>query len=327
MTCAARIFFALALMLAVGPLHGAARLPDPRPPLTGREYVRLEDWARANQFQIRRFSDKNLQLSNRLARLNVTVNSADAQINGVAVRLAQPVAVRNGVVAISQLDVDKTFGPVIRPPANPPGGRVQTICLDPGHGGNDTGERAGGVEEKKYTLLLAQELAAQLTRAGFKVYLTRTRDTKVELADRTGIAHWRKADLFIALHFNSSPSDRNGVKGIETYCLTPAGATSSNAQGEGDTRRLKANGNDEKNMQLAYQLQKSLVRGLAAEDRSVKRARFQVLREADMPAVLIEGGFLSHPVEQKRILDPAYRRRMAAAIVEGILAYKRTVKG
>ena len=121
--------------------------------------------------------------------------------------------------------------------------------------------------------------------------------------------------------------NRSEVRGVETYCLTPAGAASSNAQGEGDTHWLKANGNDEKNMQLAYQLQKSLVRGLSAEDRGVKRARFQVLREAAMPAVLIEGGFLSHPAEQKRILDPAYRRQMARAIVDGILAYKRTVKG
>jgi N-acetylmuramoyl-L-alanine amidase len=121
--------------------------------------------------------------------------------------------------------------------------------------------------------------------------------------------------------------DLNEVKGIETYCLTPAGATSSNAQGEGDTRWFKANGNDEKNMLLAYQLQKSMVRELPVEDRGVKRARFQVLREATMPAVLIEGGFLSHPIEQKKILDAAYRRQLARAIVDGILAYKKTVRG
>ena len=327
MKCAARIFFVLLLALTAGPERSEARLAERRPQFTGREYVRIQDWARANQFQIRWLGDKTLELSNRIARVTLTVNSSDAQINGVAVRLSYPVAMRSGGVAVSQLDLDKAFGPVIYPPANKPGFKISTICLDAGHGGNDAGERSGSIEEKKYTLLLAKELQDQLTRAGFKIVMTRTTDTYVDRFDRTDIARRRKSDLFICLHFNSSPADRNEVRGVETYCLTPAGTTSSNAQGEGDTRWLSANGNDEKNMQLAYQLQKSLVRSLSAEDRSVKRARFQVLREAAMPAVLIEGGFLSHPAEQKRILDPAYRRQMARAIVDGILAYKRAVKG
>ena len=326
MNFAARIFFVLILMVAAGPQRSAARMLERRPQFTGREYVRVENWARANQFQIHWLGDKALELSNRTARLTLTVNSADAQINGVAVRLAFSLALRGGGVAISQLDLDKTFGPVLHPPANKPGFKINTVCLDAGHGGNDTGERSGGIEEKKYTLLLAKELQDQLTRAGFKVVMTRTTDTRMELSDRTDIARRRKADLFVALHFNTWPGDRNEVRGVETYCLTPAGTTSSNAQGEGDTRWLKANGNDEKNLLLAYHLQKSLVRGLAVEDRGVKRARFQVLREAAMPAVLIEGGFLSHPAEQKRILDPAYRRQMARAIVDGLLAYKKTVK-
>jgi N-acetylmuramoyl-L-alanine amidase len=290
--------------------------------------VRLEDWARLNQFQIRWLDrEKILQLSNRLTRITLVVNSSDAQINGVQVRLSFPVALRNGTVELSQLDLGKTFDPVLYPPANKPGIKIKTICLDPGHGGNDMGEHVGGIQEKKYTLLLSQELSSQLTRAGFNVVMTRTKDTKPELSDRTEIARRRKADLFICVHFNSSPVDLNEVKGIETYCLTPAGATSSNAQGEGDTRWFKANGNDEKNMLLAYLLQKSMVRELPVEDRGVKRARFQVLREATMPAVLIEGGFLSHPIEQKKILDAAYRRQLARAIVDGILAYKKTVRG
>lgn len=328
MKIAARIFLLLLLALLAEPARGAARMPERRPQFTGREYIRLQDWARANQFQIHWLNDKTVQLNNRLAHLTLTVNSADARINGVAVRLAFPVSVRSGAVVISQLDLEKTFGPVLYPPTNKPGFKINTICLDAGHGGNDSGEHVGGIEEKKYTLLLAKELQDQLTRAGFKVVMTRTADTRTELSDRTETARRRQADLFLALHFNSSPSDRNEVRGVETYCLTAAGASSSNAQGEtGDTRQLKANGNDGKNMLLAYQVQKSLVRALAVEDRSVKRARFQVLREADMPAILIEGGFLSHPAEQRKILDSQYRRQMARAIVEGILAYKKTVNG
>jgi N-acetylmuramoyl-L-alanine amidase len=323
----ARIFL-LASVLALTPMPGRAYQPPRRPASSAPTYLRLEYWARANQFQIRWITrDKTLQLSNRLARIVLTVNSADAQINGVETRLCFPVAIRNGAPSVSDLDLEKTFGPIFYPPQNKPGIKIKTICLDAGHGGNDMGEHVGGVQEKKYTLLLAKEISDQLARAGFKVVMTRMSDARVELSERTEIARRRRADLFVALHFNSSPSDRTQVKGIETYCLTPAGAFSSNAQGEGDTRWLSANANDEKNMLLAHQLQKSLTRELSVEDRGVKRARFQVLREATMPAVLIEGGFLSHPAEQKRIVDPNYRRQMARAIVDGILAYKKIVKG
>ena len=83
---------------------------------------------------------------------------------------------------------------------------------------------------------------------------------------------------------------------------------------------------DDWNVLLAYQLQKSLVNDLPANDRGLRRARFAVLRTAEMPAVLIEGGFLSDPVEQKKIADPKYRDEMAAAIVRGVLAYRHAVE-
>jgi N-acetylmuramoyl-L-alanine amidase len=83
---------------------------------------------------------------------------------------------------------------------------------------------------------------------------------------------------------------------------------------------------NEKNLFLAYQVQKSLTRNLDCEDRGVRRARFEVLREAVMPAILIEAGFLSHPVEGRKILDSAYRREIARAIVEGLLSYKHRVE-
>jgi N-acetylmuramoyl-L-alanine amidase len=73
-------------------------------------------------------------------------------------------------------------------------------------------------------------------------------------------------------------------------------------------------------------MQKALTRNLAAEDRGVRRARFAVLRDAVMPAVLIEAGFMSHPAEGRKIFTSAYRQKMARAIVEGLLAYKRAVE-
>jgi N-acetylmuramoyl-L-alanine amidase len=299
---------------------------------TGRDYVRLGDWARANEFAVRWVDrDRTLQLSNRSAQLVFNADphsdSRKATINGVTVWLALPLLDQNSNARISQLDLEKTLAPVLTPPANRAGAKVRTICLDPGHGGTDPGFLVGAQQEKKYTLLLAQEVRDRLQRAGFDVVLTRSTDIKVPLESRPAYARQRAADLFVSLHFNAIEEARNEVRGVEIFCCTPAGATTTNARGEGDTGWAAGNRNDEKNFLLAYQMQKSFVKSLQVQDRGVKRARYRVLREATMPAILIEGGFMSHPAEGKKIFDPAYRRQMAQAIVEGILSYRRIVKG
>ena len=114
------------------------------------------------------------------------------------------------------------------------------------------------------------------------------------------------------------------MSGPETYCITPVGASSSNAQGEGaGYGATPANASEKKSLLLAYQVQKALVRNLGAEDRSVRRARFAVLRDCEMPAVLVESGYMTHPAEGKKIFDAGYRRQIAAAIVKGILNYQK----
>jgi N-acetylmuramoyl-L-alanine amidase len=316
----------LALLLAPG-TPAATRGGYVRP-----NYVSLSEWARANVFTVHWAErDKTLQLDGRGAHLTFNVDARSdarrAQINGVQTWLAFPILYQNGRALISQIDLENTLGPVLSPPANRRGVTIKTICLDAGHGGRDPGNRAGSNEEKKYTLLLAQEVSTLLRAAGFNVVLTRGSDTYVDLGERPEIARKRGADLFVSLHFNSTEEGRNEVRGAEIFCLTPAGATSTNARGEGDTRWVTGNKNDERNMVLAYQMQKSYERNLGVEDRGVKRARFQVLREATMPAILIEGGFMSHPAESRKIYDPVFRKQAAKAIVDGIQAYKKAVKG
>ncbi len=141
---------------------------------------------------------------------------------------------------------------------------------------------------------------------------------------RPAAANKAGADLFVSLHFNAAQSGKNEVAGPETYCITPVGAASSNAQGEGaDHGPTTANRVEKNSFLFAYQIQKSLVQNLGVNDRSVRRARFAVLRDAQMPAILIEGGYMTNPAESKRIYDAAWRRRMAAAIVKGILNYQK----
>jgi N-acetylmuramoyl-L-alanine amidase len=298
--------------------------------INGQNYVPLAEWARGNGFYgftLNR-GDEIILTNRAAARLVFDVNSAQAEINGVNVRLSFPVANAKGVPLIAQLDLDKTIRPLLFSSRYLDPKKITTICLDPGHGGKDTGYHVGGGffghNEKTYTLPLALELRDQLKKLGFSVILTRTKDTYVELPARPAIANRNGADLFVSLHFNATQAGKNEVEGPETYCITPVGAASSNAQGEnGDDGPTMANRYESKSLVLAYQMEKSLVRNLGVEDRGVRRARFAVLRDAAMPAILIEGGYMTNPTESKKIYDAAYRKQMAAALVKGILAYQK----
>ena len=294
--------------------------------INGRSYTSLAGWARANGFTgWSRNGGTEFILTNKTSRLVFNKDDADATLNGISVRLAFPVA-KGGF--ISQLDVDKTIRPLVFPQKTS-AKKISIICLDPGHGGKDAGHRVGHFwnarSEKTYTLALALELRQQLLKAGFGVVMTRDRDVYPELAVRPDIANRKGADLFVSLHFNSFPGDPQSVSGPETYCITPVGAASSNdAEGLGlGSRASPGNRVEEKSLLLAYQVQRTLVRNLGATDRSVRRARFEVLRSAEMPSILIEGGYLSHPVEGKKIFSEEYRQQMAAAIVKGIVNYQK----
>ncbi|MBI5386850.1 MAG: N-acetylmuramoyl-L-alanine amidase [Verrucomicrobia bacterium] len=301
----------------------AARGPLERFSIGGQEYVRLSEWARQHHFLLSWTSKTELRLVNNSATISLTVNSQKITVNGVAVWLSVPVAAHNGSACVAPADLTATLQPLVRPARAKAGARIKTICLDPGHGGKDTGKLDGKRREKDLTLALALELGAQLRKAGYKVFVTRSMDASVELEDRPEIARRRGADLFLSLHFNSAGSE---VRGVETYCLTPAHTASTNARGEGaNTGALTGNLQNEKNVLLAYQLQKSIVSRLRLEDRGVRRARFAVLCTAHAPAALIEGGFMSNPAEAKNIYSAAWRRQLAQAIVEGVKSYQKLV--
>jgi len=320
LTLTSALLMALFLACFTTPAHSAT--------INGQYYVPLADWAFANglkTFWLRR--GEEIAATNHAARLVFDKNSNTAEINGVNVALSFPVAVDKGAPLIAQFDLDNTVRPLLFPARYIAPGKITTICLDPGHGGKDTGNQVSGFfwhSEKTYTLLLALELRDQLMKAGFKVILTRNKDTYVELPARPAIANKAGADLFVSLHFNATQNSKNEVAGPETYCITPVGAASSNAQGEGaDHAATTANRVEKKSLLFAYQIQKAIVQNLGVNDRSVRRARFAVLRDAQMPAILIEGGYMTNPMEGKRIYDAVWRRQMAAAIVKGILAYQK----
>lgn len=310
------VLTALFFSLCVSPSRAAS--------INGQNYVSLTDWARANGLRVATLTRDQIILTNKASRLVFNTDSAESEINGVDVRLSYPVA--KGAL-IAQLDLDTTVKPLLFPAQYLDHNKITTICLDPGHGGKDTGNRVHSFywhNEKTYTLALAYDLREQLEHAGFKVILTRDKDVYVDLPERPAIANKAGADLFVSLHFNAAQTDKNNVAGPETYCITPVGAASSNAQGEGaDHSAVTGNIYERRSFLFAYEMQKSLVQNLHVVDRDVRRARFAVLRDAKMPAILIEGGYMTNPTESKRIYDANWRQQMAAAIVKGILAYQK----
>ena len=313
------LLIALCLVSGLSPGHAAA--------FNGQSYVPVADWARANGLKCSWFKRGNeVVATNRTTRLVFDKDSRMAEVNGINVALSFPLASDRGVLLIAQMDLNTTLRPLLYLPRIADPKRITTICLDPGHGGKDTGNHTFWHSEKTYTLALALELRNQLQKAGFNVILTRSKDTFVELPDRPGMANHRGADLFVSLHFNATPNGKDEVEGPQTYCITPIGASSTDALGEGaNYGPTLANRVEQKSLLLAYQMEKSLVQSLRVPDRGVRRARFGVLRDAMMPAILIEGGYMTHPVESKKIYNAAYRQQMAQAIVKGILAYQRLV--
>ena len=147
--------------------RAAARPPERAAAAVG-DYVRLEEWGESVHCAMKWDKKQGgIELSGAGPRLNFTIDSRRAEVSGVTVWLALPVVNRNGSPLISQGDLHTSIEPLLSPRKS--GERVQTVCLDPGHGGKDPGNVAGRNYEKKYTLLLAEETAALLKEQGFKV--------------------------------------------------------------------------------------------------------------------------------------------------------------
>ncbi len=319
----------LASLLAVPAMPATSSSRVQRVTLFGKDYVRLDEWARARGGQIRWAVPKqDLTVTMPDGSLSFTVDSRKAMVKGTCVWLSVPVAFKNGLAYLGWVDVVGALNPILYPTKNLQGRLVKNIVLDPGHGGRDPGNMESRRQEKQFTLTFAKELSDLLTKAGFQVSLTRTRDSFVDLPDRPDLARRRGADLFLSLHFNSADgAGASGVQGSEVYCMTSARTSSTNSRGEGaGTGACPGNRFDPKNMLLAYQIQKAITEKAGTEDRGVKRARYAVLRTAEMPAVLIEAAFMTHPTDAKRIYDPVQRHQLGRAIVDGVIAYKKLVE-
>ena len=219
-----------------------------------------------------------------------------------------------------------------------------TIMVDAGHGGKDSGTYWHGYKEKNLVLSIAKKVVNRLKNLGFNVKMTRHDDRFISLGGRIRKANRAKADLFISIHANSISNKKrvNIAKGIETYFLqTTRNARAKRVAAKENREILKGKDSATKRVllnavftgpkialsnRLAIDVQKHMLANLRAHFRGVKDggvrgAPFYVLVGAEMPAILIEVGYLSNPKERAKLYSPLYQQLQAKGIVEGIVSY------
>lgn len=294
--------------------------------IDGRNYVGSRDLAVFYGLPTETRTGNTLKLGSGRKTLLLTLGSRQVEINGVNHWLAFPIIERDGSFWVSRLDLGKTIEPALRPELIQDLQPFTTVVLDAGHGGPDKGAIGPFEVEKNFTLDMARRVRNELQAAGVRVFLTRNTDTFIELADRASIANSRQNAIFVSLHFNAGTGN-SAANGFEIFCVTPRGSPSTEYDELLVRDMIQEYGNDYEvpSFLLANSIYHAMHGKLDMFDRGVKRARFAVLRLTRMPAVLIEGGFLSNPADARRIADPIWRQQLARAISTGILEYRQLI--
>ena len=255
--------------------------------------------------------------------LEFVSGSREVIINGARSWLCFPVIEQDGKLLVSRTDVAKTIEPLVRPHRVPNGGKVQTVVVDPGHGGYDKGQVSRYGYEKDFALDVARKLRPLLQSKGLRVIMTREGDYFVPLEVRAQIANKARDSIFVSIHFNGSNDDRNAT-GFEIFSFTPRGApsTSDSAVAPSALSAQPGSAVDAQSTALSACIYHSLLGHIPEYDRGIKRARFAVLRLTKVPAVLIEGGFLTEQGQCKLIAQKEWRAKLAHAISVGIESYR-----
>ncbi|PYL61096.1 MAG: hypothetical protein DMF24_08330 [Verrucomicrobia bacterium] len=255
--------------------------------------------------------------------LEFVSGSREAMINGARSWLCFPLIEQDGKYLVSRTDLAKTIEPLVRPHRVAKVGNVQTVVLDPGHGGYDKGQVSRYGYEKDFALDVGRKLRPLLQAKGLRVIMTREGDYFVSLEVRAKIANAARNSIFVSIHFNATNDDPNAT-GFEIFSFTPRGApsTSDTALTSSSYSMQPGSEVDAQSMALSACIYHSLIGHIPEYDRGIKRARFAVLRLTKVPAVLIEGGFLTERGECKLIANKDWRGKLAAAIGVGIENYR-----
>ncbi len=254
-------------------------------------------------------------------------------------------------IADSIRQEDNTSDNLVLAQNSPPDNvRIRTIVIDPGHGGKDSGAVGRtGLLEKNVVLDISKRLRFALQRAlpNVNIILTRDSDYFIPLRERTRFANYKNSDMFVSVHSNASYASK--AHGFEVFCLSTEASDDASralaaAENEVISLEKDASSNNidmiklilgdiaqqefiNESMELAGLIQSIACRNMGIANRGVKSAFFWVLRDAMMPAVLIEVGFLTNPFEENRLRSEEFRDNMVSSICDAIIAYKSRYEG
>ncbi len=271
--------------------------------------------------------NKTIRLDNGTNQLEVTLGSREAIVNGVRNWLCFPVIESEGKFLVSRIDLAKTVEPQFRPQMIRNLGKIKTVVLDPGHGGVEKGAGSSYGYEKEFTLDVALKLRPLLQAKGFNVVMTRERDEVVPLHQRARIANATRDSIFVSIHFNATDANPSAT-GFEIYSLTPRGAPSTNDNHLAPHFLNMQAGSpvDAPSLVLSTSVYHAMLGHMPEFDRGVKRARFAVLRLTNIPAILVEGGFVTEREEKRLIAKSEWRAKLAHAISVGVGNYRDLVE-
>lgn len=289
----------------------------------GRDYVRLQDIKEFYKFPRLQREGRNAWLRSNTMIIKFSTQAEDIFINNVKFSLSFPTTERDGSILISRMDLAKLLDPIIRPTYIENAQGFDTVVIDAGHGGHDSGAVGPYGAEKAYTLDTCLRLEKTLKAAGYKTLLTRRTDVFLTLGERVAIANKTPRCIFVSVHYNSFGSS---AIGLETFALAPQGtATTYDELKSSDMNNRRGNQRDSENIALATAVHANSLYKLRSVDRGVKRARYSVISGIEKPGILVEGGFVSNPGEGARIHRPEFRQTLADAIAGGIGNYRKAL--
>lgn len=294
--------------------------------IEGRSYVSVDSIKSFYSFTKMSRSGGTVILENAKVKMQLKVGGTDCLMNNVKFVFSQAIASQGDKIYVSQIDLAKLIDPVLRPNFIENAGDFRTVVLDPGHGGKDPGATNALGTEARYNIKVAEITKKQLEARGFRVVMTRTTDIYQSLQERVDLANSVKENaIYVSIHFNSGG---RSARGIETFTLSPPGISHYGSNWKASDNQTRAgNEHDSANIALATSVHGSILRRLGQNtlDRGIKRARFSVLSGVRHPAILLEGGFMSHPHEAKLVDNSAYQNALATGIVDAIAKYRFAV--
>lgn len=291
---------------------------------------------------------RTVSLSRGSHRINLRVKDTLVLVDGKPQHISHPIDIYQGTIVAPYKFKEQILDALLKEAYTSPkpilsSVRLRRIVIDAGHGGQDPGAIGRtGLREKDVNLDIAKRLSNLLRGEGVEIVMTRNSDRFIPLSKRVEIANNSRADLFVSVHSNASRV--RSLNGVEVYYVSPsvndstraytaAGSAALNLDDTcfaGNSLNLKAilwdmiyTSARAESVELSRSICSSIGANLYARILGIKGARFEVLRGAHMPAVLVEVGFLSNYNEERMLKNSYYRQRVAESIVQGIHDYAK----